>query len=76
MRNARFFKDVEFTGGDKVRDFVFKEKCVTIPTVAIDHDQASIPDIVQEANLDQDNVEESPIQNQEIVLKEQTLQPQ
>ena len=72
-RNARFFKDVKFVGGDKVRDFVFREECVNIPTFSINNDQASITDIVQDANLDQDNVEESPIQNQEIITEEQTL---
>ena len=59
--NTRFFKDVELARGDKVRDFVFEEKYVTIFTVAIDDDQAPILDIVQEANPDQDNVEEPPI---------------
>ena len=52
--------------GDKVRDFVFEEECVTLPTITIDNYQTSIPDIVQEANSDQDNVEEPPVQNQEI----------
>ena len=65
MGNARFFEDVEFVGRDKVRDFVFKEECVNIPTVAIDNDQTSITDIVQEANPDQDNIsEELPVPNQ------------
>ena len=36
--NARFFEDVEFVGGDKVRDFVFEKECVNIPTIAIDND--------------------------------------
>ena len=53
MGNAQFFKDVEFVGRDKDRDFVFEEECVTIPTITIDNDQTSIPDIVQKANLDQ-----------------------
>ena len=74
MGNARFFEDVEFAGGDKVRDFVFEEKCVTIPTVAIDNDQTSIFDIVQDPNSDQDNVVEPFAQNQESVTEEQTLQ--
>ena len=33
-------------GGDKVRDFVFEEECVTIPMVVIDNDQTSISGIV------------------------------
>ena len=74
--NARFFNDVECVGGDKIRDFVFEEECVNIPTVAIDNYQTSITNIVQEVNLDQDNDKEPPIPNQEIVTEEQTLQPQ
>ena len=62
--------------GDKVRDFVFEEECVNIPTIAINNNQTSIPDIIREANPNQDNIEEPPIQNQEIVTEEQTLQPQ
>ena len=45
-RNAQFFEDVEFVGEDKVMDFVFENECVTIPTVAIDNDHTSIPNIV------------------------------
>ena len=76
MENDWFFEDIEFVEGDKVRDFSFEEECVNIPTVAIDSDQTSIPDIVQDVNPDQDNIEEPPVQNQEIVIEEQTLQPQ
>ena len=74
--NAWFFEEVECARTDKVRDFVFEEECVNIPIVAIDNNQTSITDIVQEANQDQDNDEEPPIPNQEIVPEEQTLQPQ
>ena len=65
-----------FVRGDNVRDFVFEEKCVTVPTVSIDIDQTFIRNIVQEVNSNQDNVEELVIQNQEIITEEQTLQPQ
>ena len=37
-------------------DFVFEEEYVDIPTVAIDIDQAPIPDIVQEADQSQNNI--------------------
>ncbi|KAA8534146.1 hypothetical protein F0562_031661 [Nyssa sinensis] len=67
--NARFFEDVEFDGGDKDRDFVFEEEYVDIPTAVIDIDQASIPDIVQEADPNQNNIQEPP------VPEEQTLPP-
>jgi transposase InsO family protein len=76
--NARFFEDVEFAGGERVTDFVFDEEYVEIPLIAIDNDrdQVSIPDIVQEATPDQDNVIISPSESQQLVPEEQTLQPQ
>ena len=67
--NARFFEDVEFDGGDKDRDFAFEEEYVDIPTAVIDIDQAPIPDIVQEADPYQNNIQEPPIP------EEQTLPP-
>ena len=69
MGNARFFKDVEFDGGDKERDFSFKEEYVDIPTTVIDIDQAPIPNIVREADPNQNNIQEPP------VPEEQTLPP-
>ena len=61
-------------GGEKIKDFVFEEEHVEIPLIAFDNDQvqASIPDIVP----DQDNVVDPPTHVQQIVLEEQTLQPQ
>ena len=67
--NARFFEDVEFDEGDKDRDFTFEEEYVDIPTAVIDIDQAPIPDIVQEANPNQNNIQEP------LVPEEQTLPP-
>ena len=37
--NARFFEDVEFVGGEKIKDFVFEEEHVEIPLIAFDNDQ-------------------------------------
>ena len=71
--NTWFIEDVEFTGGDKASDFFFEKECVNIPIVAIDDDQTFITNIVQDGNSDQDNVEEPPAPNQEIVTEEQTL---
>ena len=65
--NARFFEDVEFDGGDKDMDFVFEEEYVDIPSAVIDIVQAPIPDIIQEANPNQNNIQEPP------VPEEQTL---
>ena len=56
--NAQFFEDVEFDRGDKDRDFAFEEDYVDIPTAVIEIDQAPIPDIVQEANPNQNNIQE------------------
>ena len=49
--NARFFEDVEFAGGDMVRDFVFEEEYINILTAIINIDHDPIPNIVQEADL-------------------------
>ena len=48
----RIFEDVEFGGRNKVRDIVFEEESVSIPTIAFDNVQVSIPVIDQEANPD------------------------
>ena len=63
---------------EKIKDFVFEEEYVEIPLIAFDNDrvQASTSNIVQEAIPDQDNVVDPPAQVQQIVPKEQTLQPQ
>ena len=68
--NARFFENVEFTGGDTTRDFVFEEEYVDIPICIIGIDQGLILDFVQDTT-NQDNIEEPPIQ--EVLLEEQTL---
>ncbi|KAF2321519.1 hypothetical protein GH714_000259 [Hevea brasiliensis] len=46
--NARFFEDVEFAGGERLKDFVFEEEYVDIPLIGMDNDQEQfhIPDIV------------------------------
>ena len=49
---ATFFEDVEFGGRNKVRDIVFEEESVSIPTIAFDNVQVSIPVNDQEANPD------------------------
>ena len=71
MSNAQFFEDVEFAGVKSIRDFVFEEEYVDIPQGVFenDQDQDSIPDIVQEATPDQDNVIEPPVQVQEVFQK-------
>ena len=71
-RNAQFFQDIEFAGGDTVRDFIFEEEYVDIPTGVIEFGQDSISDLVQDT-IDQDNVGD-PIQ--ETIPEEQTLPPQ
>ena len=78
MGNALFFEDVELLGEEKIKDFVFEEEYFEIPLIAFDNDrvQDSTSNIVQEAIPDQDNVVDPPAQVQQIVPKEQTLQPQ
>jgi len=71
---AIFFEDVEFGGRNKVRDIVFEEKLVSIPTTAFDSVQASIPVTVREADMEsqQDNIEQLSTQTEVIVPEEQT----
>ena len=65
-----FFEDAEFGGRNKVRDIVFEEESVSIPTTAFDSVQASIPVIIREADMEsqQDNVEQLPTEAEVIVL--------
>ena len=76
--NAKFFEEVEFGGEDKVRDVVFEEEFISLPTVALEQNpQVPIPETVQEAapnNLD--NIEILPNQVQQDIPEEQTQQPQ
>ena len=37
--NAWFFEDVEFVGGERIKDFIFEEEYVDIPQGVIDNDQ-------------------------------------
>ena len=57
LGNTHFFKDVEFTGGDAVRNFVFEEEYVhiLIGVIGIDHDP--IFDFVQDI-INEDKVRE------------------
>ncbi|KAK0593122.1 hypothetical protein LWI29_031372 [Acer saccharum] len=43
MGTATFFEDVEFGGRNKVRDIVFEEESISIPTIAFDNVQVSVP---------------------------------
>ena len=77
--NARFFEDVEFAGGDKVRDIVFQEEYVDIPTDLINIDPISSIDIYQEPIPEQGDEIEPPVQEaipEEAIPEEQTLPPQ
>ena len=48
LKNARFFKDVQFVGGDKVKDVIFEEEYFNIPIGAIGIDHNSIHNFVQD----------------------------
>ena len=36
--NIRFIENIEFEGEDKVRNIVFKDKLIQIPSITIDND--------------------------------------
>lgn len=67
QKNARFFEDVEFIGRDIVRDFVFEEEYVNIPTSIISIDQDPNSDFDQDIK-NQDNLKKPLIH--EIILEE------
>ena len=68
-----FFEEVEFEGGNKVKDIVFEEEFISLPTVVIDNDQVSVSNIVQETNPElQNNVVNLTDQGQQVVYDEQT----
>ena len=39
MRNAKFLEDIEFGGEDKIRDIVFEEEFISLPSVVIENIQ-------------------------------------
>ena len=45
MGISQFFEDIKFGGGDKVRNFIFEEEFISLPTIVTKHDQASVLDI-------------------------------
>jgi len=78
IKNKTFFEDIEFGGRNKIRDIIFEEESVLVPTTAYDSVQTSIPINVQEADIEshQDIVKQLPTQVEIIVSKEQTQQHQ
>ena len=65
-------------GEKKVRNIVFEEESVLIPTTAFDSVQTSIFVIIREADMEsqQDNIKQLPTQAEVIVPEEQTQQSQ
>nr|KAJ0189297.1 hypothetical protein LSAT_V11C800450030 [Lactuca sativa] len=64
--SATFFEYVEFGGENKVRDIVFEEESISIPTVTFDDTQINVPvgeEVIQEPQ--QDNVIHSPVHNEQ-----------
>ena len=61
MGNVKFIGDAENSGSYKLRNFVFEEKYVTIPTTATKNDQVITYDIIQDANLDNQDTIELPL---------------
>ena len=70
MGTTTFFKDIEFGGKNKVRDFVLEEELVTIPELihTVAFDKANSKPL-------QDIVIESPTQDNLVVHEEQTQDP-
>ena len=61
MDNAKFIEGVEYGGSTGLRNFVFEEEYVIISTVAIENDQVTMPNIIQDANLENLDTSELPI---------------
>ena len=69
MGNAKFIEDVEYVGSSELKKIVFEEEYVIIPTVATENDKVITPDIVYDANLEnQDTLELPPIHIEEPAL--------
>ena len=76
--NAKFIEDVEYGGSIGLRSFVSEEEYVIIPTVAIENDQVTIPNIIQDANpKNLDTPELPPTHNEEpsLIHEEEQQQP-
>ena len=61
MDNAKFIEGVEYGGSTGLRNFVFEEEYVIISTVAIENDQVTMPNSIQDANLENLDTSELPI---------------
>ena len=61
MDNAKFIEGVEYGGSTGLRNFVFEEEYVIISTVAIENDQVTMTNIIQDANLENLDTSELPI---------------
>ncbi|XP_071904268.1 uncharacterized protein [Coffea arabica] len=64
--NARFFEDIEFGGENTVRDIVFKEQYINIPTGVITLAQNPIPELDHDMT-NHDNVEEQTVIEEQIL---------
>ena len=60
MGNAKFIEDVEYGGSSKLRKIVFEEEYAIIPTVAIENDQVITPEVIYDANLENQDTLELP----------------
>ena len=61
MDNAKFIEGVEYGGSTGLRNFVFEEEYVIISTIATENDQVTMPNIIQDANLENLDTSELPI---------------
>ena len=61
MDNAKFIEGVEYGGSTGLRNFVFEEEYVIISTIATENDQVTMPNIIQDSNLENLDTSELPI---------------
>ena len=61
MDNAKFIEGVEYDGSTGLRNFVFEEEYVIISTIATENDQVTMPNIIQDSNLENLDTSELPI---------------
>ena len=58
--NAKFIEDVEYSGSLELRKIVFEEEYVIIPTTATEYDQVITFEIIDDANLENQDTHELP----------------
>ena len=58
IRNGKFLENVECSGSAKLKNIVFEEEYIPIPTIATNNDKVIAPIIMQDANTDNQHTHE------------------